>query len=100
MTVAIMNIHISEGATGVIERSFNPGLKAFPNPFSEKISSALSDRTDRFLSIAIYDLNGRLMERLNNHFDDLDMKKEESGPYFYSADTEKGRSYRGKIFKE
>ncbi len=98
--IATMTVHIVPEATGIIEKSASSGLRIFPNPFPEKISFAITDNADRLISITIYDLNGRLVEETTNHFDVLSMKREESGLYFYSAITEKGKNYRGKIFKE
>ncbi len=102
LAVGIMNVHIvNNEATGISENNdHSSGLTICPNPFSENISFALSDYTDRLINISIYDLNGRLVEQINNHFNGLSLKNEESGCYFYSAITENGKSYRGKIFKE
>jgi hypothetical protein len=100
LMTASMIVHIIGAATGILENSSSSGLQVFPNPFPQKIFFILTDDTDRLLVINIYDLNGRLIEHTSDHFDALNMKSEESGFYFYSVITEKGRNYKGKIFKE
>lgn len=82
----------------------------FPNPFSDQTTIKFNLEENSFVTIVIYDLNGKIIETLSNelmssgdHFviwngENSSGKNLQSGFYFYEIKTETGR-FRKKIVK-
>jgi len=92
---AQMIIHIQ--LVNVTENFLSSQLNIFPDPFLEMISFKMKDPSVHLLNIQIYDFTGKLLEEINNRFYNIEMKKEDSGIYFYAAYADNGKFFEEKL---
>jgi len=89
----------------------NRDITAYPNPFSEKSTINLNLNNSAFVSLIVYDLQGKLIQNLNHtklpsgqhefvwNGKNNNHKNASSGVYFYSLLID-GEHYSGKLIKQ
>jgi hypothetical protein len=89
----------------------NSNTTAFPNPFIEKTTLNFNLNNSAFVSLSIFDLQGRLIKKLNHkklqpgkqefnwNGKNNNQQNVDSGVYFYSLLID-GKQYSGKLIKQ
>jgi hypothetical protein len=89
----------------------NSNTRAFPNPFTENTTLNFSLNNSAFVSLSIFDLQGRLIQKLNHNTlqagthefiwngENSNQQNIGSGVYFYSLLID-GKQYSGKLIKQ
>jgi hypothetical protein len=94
-------VHVSylSSPTGVYQSAYAAGFSITPNPITSKVSITYNDQTDWLKSLKIFTSSGKVSKNVTCCFNQLEMKNEDNGIYFYEAITEKGKIFRGRFLK-
>ncbi len=76
-------------------------VKIYPNPFFNLLNIDPDDKRESY-KITITDILGKVqyVSRLNNHGDEIDLSKLNSGLYLLILEDSKGRKSQFKLVKE